>query len=69
MVGWFTNHPYMDAYTGFLMNNYLPDAMTLLGLIALVTGVTLAFGYEWALMVAGLALMAAGVAVAYGRNR
>ncbi len=52
-----------------MLNDYLPDALSLIGLVALAAGVAWQFGPAWALMVAGLALLATGVTAAWKRNR
>lgn len=46
------------------MNEYLPDALSIIGLAALATGVAWQFGWPWALMVVGLALLLTGVGAA-----
>jgi hypothetical protein len=50
------------------MNEFLPDALATIGLGLLATGVAWQFGPAWALMVSGLVLMAAGVAMARRDN-
>ncbi len=47
--------------------NYLTDILCVIGLALLTTGVGAAFGWPWALMVAGLVLLIIGMAAAWRR--
>lgn len=49
------------------MAKYTTDILSVLGLGLLATGVAAAFGWPWALMVAGLVLLIIGMAAAWRR--
>lgn len=49
------------------MTNYLTDILSVIGLALLTTGVWAAFGWPWALMMAGLVLLIIGMAAAWRR--
>ncbi len=49
------------------MANYLTDILCVIGLALLTTGVWAAFGWPWALMMAGLVLLIIGMAAAWRR--
>jgi hypothetical protein len=50
------------------MYENLPDALVLMGFVLLITGVVLVWGYEIALLVSGVLLLAAGAAAAWRQS-
>jgi hypothetical protein len=53
----------------FVMDDYLPDALIVIGFGLVVAGAALLFGYEWALLIAGMLLLIAGAAAAWRQAR
>lgn len=61
-------NPSQVAPVFLFMTSILPDILSVLGLVCLVTGVAMVYGIPWALIVAGIVLLVTGVTAAIRRS-